>query len=62
MGIAFKFSMVYHPQIDGQTKVVNCSHGDLFRYLRFCLCEFDYVGYALMTKFVCNSLMNGLLV
>ena len=32
-GIVLKFSTAYHPHTDGQTKVVNQSHGDLLRCL-----------------------------
>jgi hypothetical protein len=33
MGTSFSFSSVYHPQMDGQTEVVNKSLGDLLRSL-----------------------------
>jgi hypothetical protein len=33
LGTNFSFSLSYHPQMDGQTKVVNISLGDLLRSL-----------------------------
>ena len=33
LGTLLKFSIDFHPKIDGQTKVVNCSMRNLLRYL-----------------------------
>lgn len=33
LGTTLKYSSTFNPQIDGQTKVVNCNLSDLLRYL-----------------------------
>lgn len=57
MDIALKFSRVYHPQTDGQTKVVNHSLENLLRCLvGGCLTTWDTV--LPVAKFAYNSSVN----
>ncbi|CAA6658803.1 unnamed protein product [Spirodela intermedia] len=52
-----KFSTTYHPQIDGQTKVINCSLGNLLRSLvDESLTTWDLI--IPRTEFTYNSLTN----